>query len=232
MATNRSGNQPNPSSSSTGANGNAALKNVLLKVILLGNGGVGKSCIMKRVVSNSFEEHSFHTIGVEFLNKEINVAGQLYTLQIWDTAGQERFKSLRTPFYRGSDICILTFAIDDKTSFQNLDTWRDEFLYYADVPDKLNFPFLVIGNKVDIDPEKREVAYETVIDWCNANGNLPYIETSAKDSTNVMEAFNLAVDRYVKLDAKLDRPYSGQTVSLVGRRDTSEHRSDDKSCCF
>ena len=68
------------------------------------------------------------------------------SFQIWDTAGQERFKSLRTPFYRGSDMCLLTFALDDRKSFENLDNWRKEFIYYADV--KPDFPFMVVGNKV------------------------------------------------------------------------------------
>lgn len=67
-------------------------------------------------------------------------------MKIWDTAGQERFKSLRTPFYRGSDMCLLTFALDDHKSFENLDTWRKEFINYADV--KADFPFMVVGNKV------------------------------------------------------------------------------------
>lgn len=69
-------------------------------------------------------------------------------MQIWDTAGQERFKTLRTPFYRGSDICILTYAIDDKSSFRNLQMWKNEFLYYADIKEHIQFPFIVVGNKV------------------------------------------------------------------------------------
>lgn len=72
----------------------------------------------------------------------------LNVFQIWDTAGQERFRSLRTPFYRGSDICMLTFALDDKTSFNNLKVWRNEFLYYADIKDGNLFPFIVVANKV------------------------------------------------------------------------------------
>ena len=71
-----------------------------LKVIILGDGAVGKSALMNRFVNNKFDSTSFHTIGVEFLNKEVTVNNDFYTLQIWDTAGQERFKSLRTPFYR------------------------------------------------------------------------------------------------------------------------------------
>lgn len=75
---------------------------------------------------------------------------QLYymaSLQIWDTAGQERFKALRTPFYRGSDICLLAYAVDDRMSFRGLMKWHEEFLKYADVGDS-RFPFIVVGNKV------------------------------------------------------------------------------------
>ena len=77
-----------------------ASKPNFLKVIILGDGAVGKSALMNRFVNNKFDSQSFHTIGVEFLNKEVTVKNESYTLQIWDTAGQERFKSLRTPFYR------------------------------------------------------------------------------------------------------------------------------------
>lgn len=129
-------------------------RSTLLKVVILGDGGVGKSCLMNRFVSNHFDEHSFHTIGVEFLNKDIEINGEAYTLQIWDTAGQERFKTLRTPFYRGSDICLLTYAVDDRTSFKNLALWRSEFLYYADVQEGSTFPFIVVGNKVSRNSDK------------------------------------------------------------------------------
>lgn len=125
-------------------------KSTLLKVVILGDGGVGKSCLMNRFVSDRFEEQSFHTIGVEFLNKEIQIDGESFTLQIWDTAGQERFKTLRTPFYRGSDICLLTYAVNDSESFQNLSLWKSEFLHYADVQEETSFPFLIVGNKVGV----------------------------------------------------------------------------------
>lgn len=136
-----------PKSNNNGLN-RASMRSTLLKVVILGDGGVGKSCLMNRFVSNHFDEQSFHTIGVEFLNKDIDVNGETYTLQIWDTAGQERFKTLRTPFYRGSDICLLTYAVDDQASFQNLPHWKSEFLYYADIRDESTFPFVIVGNKV------------------------------------------------------------------------------------
>ncbi len=85
---------------------------------------------------------------MEFLNKDIHIHDETYTLQIWDTAGQERFKSLRTPFYRGSDCCLLTFDVNDAISFENMSMWKQEFLHYADVREAEKFSFVLIGNKV------------------------------------------------------------------------------------
>jgi len=152
--------------STSGRGGNSlqnrnSQRSTLLKVVILGDGGVGKSCLMNRFVSNHFDEHSFHTIGVEFLNKDIEINGEAYTLQIWDTAGQERFKTLRTPFYRGSDICLLTYAVDDRTSFRNLALWRSEFLKYADVQEGSTFPFIVVGNKVYYRDQDKQNFYYT-----------------------------------------------------------------------
>uniref|UniRef100_A0A1B6C631 small monomeric GTPase n=1 Tax=Clastoptera arizonana TaxID=38151 RepID=A0A1B6C631_9HEMI len=160
------------------------IKKILLKVVILGDGGVGKSCLMNRFVNNQFDSHSCHTVGVEFFNKDIEIFGESYTLQIWDTAGQERFKSLRTPFYRGTDVCMLTYAINDRQSFANLTTWKDEFIYYADIKNPEQYPFLVIGNKLDIPDDKREVETSDAKCWSKENGAFPFIETSAKDATN------------------------------------------------
>ena len=106
-------------------------KSSLFKVILLGDGGVGKSSLMNRYVTNKFDAQLFHTIGVEFLNKELEVDGHFVTMQIWDTASQEPFRSLRTPFYRGSDCCLPSFSVNDSQSFQNLSNWKEEFLHHA-----------------------------------------------------------------------------------------------------
>ncbi|KAJ0009351.1 hypothetical protein NQD34_001053 [Periophthalmus magnuspinnatus] len=198
-------------------------KSALLKVILLGDGGVGKSSLMNRYVTNKFDSHLFHTIGVEFLNKELEVDGNVVTLQIWDTAGQERFRSLRTPFYRGSDCCLLTFSVDDGQSFSNLANWKKEFVYYADVKDPDNFPFVVLGNKLDV-PE-RQVSVEDARKWCKENGGHPYFETSAKDSTNVSSAFEEAVRRVIALDDKAEHLIQTNTV------DIQKKSHPDQQCC-
>lgn len=192
-----------------------ATKTSLQKVILLGDGGVGKSSLMNRYVTNKFDAHLFHTIGVEFLNKELEVDGHQVTLQIWDTAGQERFRSLRTPFYRGSDCCLLTFSVDDNQSFLNLSNWKKEFIYYADVKEPEKFPFVVLGNKLDV--MERQVTLEEAQQWCQENGGYPYFETSAKDATNVAEAFEEAVRRVFASDERTDHLIPTDTVKLHRR---------------
>ncbi|PNI38640.1 RAB9A isoform 2 [Pan troglodytes] len=133
-------------------------KSSLIKVIILGDGGVGRSSLINRYVTNNFDIQLFKTIGVEFLNKDLEVDGHFVTMQIWDTAGQERFRSLRTPFYRGSDCCLLTFSVDDSQSFQNFSNWKKEFIYYANVEEHESFPFVILGNKTDI--SERQVSSE------------------------------------------------------------------------
>uniref|UniRef100_A0A6M2DJ54 small monomeric GTPase n=1 Tax=Xenopsylla cheopis TaxID=163159 RepID=A0A6M2DJ54_XENCH len=204
-------------------------KNNLLKVVILGDGGVGKSCLMNRFVSNNFDEHSFHTIGVEFMNKEIQVDGETFTLQIWDTAGQERFRALRTPFYRGSDICLLTYAVDDSASFKGLQEWREEFLRYADVSPEA-FPFIVVGNKSDVPLEDRQISADSVADWCNENHITCFIETSAKTSQNVLEAFTLAVKQWLLYDRKAELVARADPLT-VDLKSQSKISTDSGGCC-
>ena len=72
-------------------------------------------------------------------------------IKIWDTAGQERFQSLGVAFYRGADCCVLVFDVTQPTTFKTLDSWRDEFLIQASPRDPENFPFVVLGNKIDLE---------------------------------------------------------------------------------
>lgn len=111
--------------------------------------------------------------------------------QIWDTAGQERFQSLGVAFYRGADACILVYDITAERSFEKLTTWRNEFLSQAHPPDAENFSFVVIGNKIDKENERR-VPKASATQWCKNNSSkrpIPLYEASAKDNTMVERAF-------------------------------------------
>ncbi|KAG5462907.1 MAG: ras-related protein rab-7a [Olpidium bornovanus] len=144
---------------------------------------------MNQYVNKKFTNQYKATIGADFLTKEVMVDDRVVTIQIWDTAGQERFQSLGVAFYRGADCCVLVFDVNSAKSFETLDSWRDEFLVQASPRDPQNFPFVVLGNKVDVEDSKRSVSQTRAIAWCQSKGNVPYFETSAKEAINVEQAF-------------------------------------------
>eukprot|EP01147_Barroeca_monosierra_P000442 gene442-3780_t len=166
----------------------ATRKKVLLKVIILGDSGVGKTSLMNQYVNRKFSNQYKATIGADFLTKEVTVDDRLVTMQIWDTAGQERFQSLGVAFYRGADCCVLVFDVTVPRSFESLEAWRDEFLIQASPREPQNFPFVVLGNKVDL-KDGRAITKNRAETWCNEKGNIPYFETSAKEATKVETAF-------------------------------------------
>eukprot|EP01113_Clastostelium_recurvatum_P036779 TRINITY_DN52_c0_g1_i7.p1 TRINITY_DN52_c0_g1~~TRINITY_DN52_c0_g1_i7.p1 ORF type:complete len:206 (-),score=53.32 TRINITY_DN52_c0_g1_i7:44-661(-) len=178
-------------------------KKVLLKVIILGDSGVGKTSLMTQYVNRKFSNQFKATIGADFLTKEVMVEGRLVTMQIWDTAGQERFQSLGVAFYRGADCCVLVFDVNVAKTFENLDSWREEFLIQAGPRDPDNFPFVVLGNKIDLE-NQRVVSAKRSLAWCQSKGNIPYFETSAKEAINVEQAFQTIAKNALKQDADDD----------------------------
>ncbi|KAJ3041416.1 Ras- protein Rab-7 [Rhizophlyctis rosea] len=148
---------------------------------------------MNQYVNKKFSNQYKATIGADFLTKEVMVDDRLVTMQyvqkIWDTAGQERFQSLGVAFYRGADCCVLVYDVNNVKSFETLDSWRDEFLLQASPRDPENFPFVVLGNKIDMEESKRQVSQKRAMTWCQQKGNIPYFETSAKEAINVEQAF-------------------------------------------
>lgn len=190
----------------------------LFKLVLIGNSGAGKSCLLLRFADDAFTDSYITTIGVDFRFKTIPVDKKTIKLQIWDTAGQERFQSLGVAFYRGADSCVLVFDVIQPKTFDNLDSWRDEFLIQAGPRDPDNFPFVVLGNKVDIDaravPQKRALA------WCQAKGNIPYFETSAKEAINVEQAFQVIARNALKQESEEDI-YLPDTIDVTEQRSTS-----------
>merc|ERR1712130_996111 len=152
------------------------------KVIILGDSGVGKTSLMNQYVHKRFSNQYKATIGADFLTKEVMIEDKLVTLQIWDTAGQERFQSLGVAFYRGADSCVLVYDITDSKSFENLESWMDEFLVHAAPRNSDSFPFVVLGNKADLGSSRRQVSA--------SKGQIPHYETSAKEALNVEQAFH------------------------------------------
>ncbi|KAJ5697622.1 hypothetical protein N7488_011306 [Penicillium malachiteum] len=186
----------------------ANVNSLLLQVIILGDSGVGKTSLMNQYVrrplfranmfisenekvNKKFSGSYKATIGADFLTKEVLVDDRLVTMQIWDTAGQERFQSLGVAFYRGADCCVLVYDVNNSKSFEALDSWRDEFLIQASPRDPESFPFVVIGNKIDVEENKRMISSKRAMTFCQSKGSIPYFETSAKEALNVEQAFEV-----------------------------------------
>jgi len=201
-------------------------RKVLLKVIILGDSGVGKTSLMNQYVNKKFEHKYKATIGADFLTREIDVDGTLVTLQIWDTAGQERFQSLGSAFYRGADACMLVFDLTSQESFQHLEAWQDEFNIQAGK----NRDFVLIGNKSDLD-ELRVVSPSTASSWCKKHSEtdqaLRYFECSAKDNANVEQAFyQVTKDALSHQSADEDMPYIPDVIDVK-----DPNKDKKKGCC-
>ncbi|KAH3760918.1 GTP-binding protein yptV5 [Pelomyxa schiedti] len=180
----------------TGGVGRGARRRVL-KVILLGNPGVGKTALLAQFLTNKFTTVYKATIGADFHAKDMYIDGKNCTLQVWDTAGQERFQSLGSAFYRGTDCCALVFDVNVQRTFDDLNMWHLEFITQSEPADPVTFPFVLIGNKIDT-AEQRLITQKQAQDWCASKGDIPYIETSAKSSHNVREAFELITRKALK----------------------------------
>lgn len=155
----------------------------LQKIVILGNSGVGKTALMERYVSAKFATSYKATIGADFCTKDVTLpdSNDVVTLQIWDTAGQERFQSLGLAFYRGADACVLVYDVSDVGSFERLERWREDFIRSADVKDATSFPFVVLGNKSDLDPSKHVVDQTKVAAWCESKGGVPHFLVRERD---------------------------------------------------
>ncbi|KAF3433201.1 hypothetical protein FNV43_RR24303 [Rhamnella rubrinervis] len=155
----------------------------LFKLLLIGDSGVGKSCLLLRFADDSYLDSYISTIGVDFKIRTVEQDGKTIKLQIWDTAGQERFRTITSSYYRGAHGIIIVYDVTDQESFNNVKQWLNEIDRYAS--DNVNK--LLVGNKSDLTANK-VVSYETAKAFADEIG-IPFMETSAKNATNVEQAF-------------------------------------------
>lgn len=155
----------------------------LFKLLLIGDSGVGKSCLLLRFADDTYTESYISTIGVDFKIRTIELDGKTIKLQIWDTAGQERFRTITSSYYRGAHGIIIVYDVTDQESFNNVRQWLQEIDRYASE----NVNKLLVGNKSDL-TAKKVVDSATAKQFADQLG-IPSLETSAKNATNVEQAF-------------------------------------------
>ena len=179
------------------------------KIIVIGDSGVGKSCLTTKATKNIFNTAYNSTIGFEFFSFNIKINDKTMKLQIWDTCGQELYKSLITNFYRNSSLAIMVYAINKQETFDNIDIWLKDLRMYSN-PDAKVF---LIGNKVDLE-NQREVNRADGEKYANMNQLNYFCETSAKTGFNAqkifIEAGKILYEEYLNykgVDDKKDNNY-------------------------
>ncbi|XP_017054936.1 ras-related protein Rab-18 [Drosophila ficusphila] len=161
-----------------------------IKLLVIGESGVGKSSLIRRFVENKFDENHDVTIGMDFKSKVMNVDGIDYKVALWDTAGAERFRSLTPSFYRKALGAILVYDITNRDSLVKLEAWLAELDSYSDNP---NIAIIVVGNKID---QERVVDREEGRKFARKHRAL-FIETSAKCDQFVSDVFKDVVEKIV-----------------------------------
>ncbi|KAL3051075.1 ras-related protein Rab-26 [Gymnodraco acuticeps] len=157
---------------------------IAFKVMLVGDSGVGKTCLLVRFKDGAFLAGSFiSTVGIDFRNKVMNIDAVKVKLQIWDTAGQERFRSVTHAYYRDANALLLLYDVTNKASFDNIRAWLTEIHEYA----QQDVVIMLLGNKVDSSHDrmvKREEGEKLAKEF-----GVPFMETSARSGLNVELAF-------------------------------------------
>ena len=195
----------------------------LFKLVIIGDSGVGKSCLLLRFADDTFTENFYSTIGVDFRFKCLEIGDRKCKLQIWDTAGQERFKTVTSAYYRGADGIIIVFDQTDRDSYNNVHNWIEDISRYStDDPVKIIF-----ANKDDISQEKKSVDNEDIIELEKRTG-FEIIKTSAKTGEKVTYAFEKLTQKLLleRNNRKMSRGYSLEPPVPV------EGRFAPKKSCF
>lgn len=170
---------------------------VKIKLLVIGDQSVGKTSIMNRFIENEFNTSTLSTIGIDFRIKYLIIDKIKIKLQIWDTGGQERFRTITRSYFRGSHGILLVYDVTDKGSFDNIEHWLTEIQKNAD--DNVNK--MLVGNKID-NKDDRVVSYDEGLEL-SKKYDLPFIETSAKDNTNIEECF-MSITTNIKTRLVLD----------------------------
>ena len=189
-------------------------KEVLYKILLLGDSSVGKTCFLMRYTDNTFQEIHMSTIGLDYKLKNVQLDdGKMVKIQIWDTAGQDRFRSITKNYYKGAHGIILIYDITNKKSFENVRTWINQIK--EEVSEKVSI--ILVGNKID-DEEHRVVATEDGEKIAKELG-LMFFECSAKSGVNIDSTFNELVKKTV------------ENYSKVSKGETLKNKNGGKKIC-
>ena len=205
----------------------------LLKYVIIGDSGVGKSNILLQYINGKFSDDFKATVGVEFGAKNIEINSRIYRIQIWDTAGQENFRSIARAYYKNSICACIVYDITNRNSFNSVQSWIDDCTKQT----PKSILLLLIGNKNDLN-DKREVQYEEGAEFAKKR-NMIFLETSAKTGNNIDNIFERSVKQIDQniLDNKYDLDNENceirkglRTESFVLSVEKSKEKKKKKCC--
>lgn len=160
--------------------------NLTFKFLMIGDAGVGKTALVRRLITNEFSDLIDSTIGIDYSLYKLTIGDTKVQMQIWDTAGQEQYRSLSQAYYRDAVGVLIVFSYNNHKSFEGLEDWIADVRNYCHPKARI----LLVGNKIDLEDERNVSKAE--IEQFSTTNHLEYIETSAKTNANVKEAFHKA----------------------------------------
>ena len=197
-----------------------------IKIIVVGDSGVGKTNLINRFASDKFDTNSKATIGVEFVYKTLKINKEVIKVEVWDTAGQERYRAITSSYYKGAKGAIIVYDITNEDSFNNVESWMNEVTKKG----KTDMQFLLVGNKKDLINDRKVTEQKGIDKAKELNMNL--FEASALEKTNVNEAFNYLV-KEIYLNIRKEKNINTNNDEKIGEGGIAlnTNKKKRKKCC-
>ena len=202
-----------------------------MKIVLVGDSGVGKTNLVKRFIDGNIPENLTNTIAVDFFSKDLMIKNHSVKVQFWDTAGQEKYRAIANAYYKNAQGAIIVYEITNRESFENVSKWLQELNEFGEK----GITILLIGNKIDL-KENRQVTFEEGQKIAEAKGAL-FFETSAKTNqeNSVTKAFDkLISDMLSKIDME-EKSQNSEILTLSQQENPrlgKEKKGKNKCCNF
>ena len=196
---------------------------VFFKILLIGDLGVGKSCVILRYVEGDFPGNIMSSIGVDFKTKQIELDDHSIKMQIWDTAGHEKFRTITTSYYKSAQAIIILYDITQKSSFEHIRNWITEIDKFG----KQGVLKVIVGNKLDLE-NNRKISKEDAENLALKYG-VKLWEVSAKDNTNIEEMFVDTIKTLLEKNSKIINESSSMGNNIKLSKNIKNKKN--KKCC-